>query len=102
MRLVQICVTGSRYRVPGPRVKSGSILSALVLCVVSPEKQEKPMNRKKRSDVNYMEFRDGYVLVKRAELEAIIEGYKRRELRRNELRLYAAMCEQEGLHWRKS
>ena len=58
------------------------------------------MNRKKRSHVNYMEFRDGYVLVKRARLEAIIEGYKRRELRRNELRLFAAMCEQEGLHWR--
>ncbi len=58
------------------------------------------MNRKKRSDVNYMEFRGGYVLAERAELEAIIEGYKRRELRRNELRLYAAMCEQKGLHRR--
>lgn len=58
------------------------------------------MSRKRRSDVNYMEFRDGYILVKRAELEAIIEGYKGRELRRNELRVYAAMCEQEGLHCR--
>ena len=59
------------------------------------------MNRKKRNDVNYMEYRDGYVLVRRAELEAVIEAYKTRELRRNELRLYAAMCEQRGLH-RKS
>lgn len=40
------------------------------------------MKRKKRSDVNYMEFRDGYVLVRRAELEAVIEAYKKRELRR--------------------
>jgi len=59
------------------------------------------MNRKKRNDVNYMEFRDGYVLVRRPELVAIIEGYRRRQLRRDELRLFAAMCEREGLH-RKS
>jgi hypothetical protein len=58
------------------------------------------MRKGKRNDVNYMEFRDGYVLVERAELEAIFEGYKKRELKRNELRLFAAMCEQKGLHWR--
>ncbi len=38
------------------------------------------MKRRRRSDVDYMEFRDGYVLVKRAELEAVIEGYKHRDL----------------------
>lgn len=58
------------------------------------------MRRRNRSDVDYMEFRDGYVLVERAELEAVMEGYKKRELRRNELRLFAAMCEQKGLHHR--
>jgi len=51
-----------------------------------------------RNDVDYMEFRDGYVLVRRAELEAVIDGYRRRELKRTELRLFAAMCEQKGLH----
>ncbi len=56
------------------------------------------MSRKKRSDVNYMEFRGGYVFVRRTELDAMIEGYKKRELRRNELRVYAATCEQKGLH----
>lgn len=58
------------------------------------------MNRRKRSDVNYMEFRDGYVLVNSEELAAIIEGYRKRDLRRDELRLFAAMCEQKGLHRR--
>jgi hypothetical protein len=58
------------------------------------------MRKGKRNDVNYMEFRDGYVLVERAELEAVIEGYKNRELKRAELRVYAAMCEQKGLHRR--
>ena len=58
------------------------------------------MKTNRRSDVNYMEFRDGYVLVREAELAAIIEGYKKRKLRRNELRVFAAMCEQTGLHRR--
>lgn len=56
------------------------------------------MSRRKRSDVNYMEFRDGYVLVQRTELAAIIEGYRTRKLRRCELRVYAAMCEEAVLH----
>jgi len=47
-----------------------------------------------------MEFRDGYVLVHEAELSAVIEGYRTRELRRSELRVYAAVCEQKGLHRR--
>ena len=56
------------------------------------------MKKGRRNDVDYMEFRDGYVLVKTAELEVVIEGYKNRELKRTELRLFAAMCEQKGLH----
>jgi len=56
------------------------------------------MSKKKRNDVNYMEFRDGYVLVDEADLECVIDAYKRRELRRNELRVFAARCEREGLH----
>ncbi len=49
------------------------------------------MKTNRRSDVNYMEFRDGYVLVREAELAAIIEGYKNRKVRRNELRVFAAV-----------
>ena len=56
------------------------------------------MKKGSRNDVDYMEFRDGYVFVGEEEVAAIIEGYKERKLRRNELRVFTATCEQKGLH----
>jgi len=58
------------------------------------------MKTKNRNDVDYMEFRDGYVLVNKTELELMINAYKTRQIRRNELRVFAAMCEEKGLHRR--
>lgn len=51
-----------------------------------------------KQSVYYRQFRGGYTKVPKAELRALLEGYKRGLFRRNEVRVYAAQWEQKALH----
>ena len=55
------------------------------------------MTRIRKKEMNYREFRGGYTKVPKAEVEAIIEGYRAGRLKRAELRVWAGTIEYRAL-----
>lgn len=51
-----------------------------------------------KKSVYYRQFQGGYAKVKAIELRALMEGYKQRLFRRNEVRVFAARLEASALH----
>ncbi len=53
---------------------------------------------RKNSGVEYFEYRDGYAVSTQADVLAVLEGYRVKKAKRNELRLFAAKLEHQALH----
>ena len=53
---------------------------------------------RQKNHIDWAEFKGNFALVTRGEALAVIDGYKRRELRRAELRVFAAELEARVLH----
>lgn len=55
------------------------------------------MGRQRKTDMNYREFRGGYIKVATEKVQHIIDGYRAGELRRADIRVFAGMLEQRAL-----
>ena len=51
-----------------------------------------------KKSVNYRQFQGGYARVPSSTLRAVLEGYRQGQLRRAEVRVFAAQCEAVALH----
>ena len=51
-----------------------------------------------KKSVNYRQFQGGYARVPSSTLRAVLEGYRLGQLRRAEVRVFAAQCEAAALH----
>jgi hypothetical protein len=56
----------------------------------------------KKKGIDLLEFRGGYAVVRRAELEAIMDAHRERRLGKDRMRVFAAMLEQRALHERST
>ncbi len=54
--------------------------------------------RKAAKHIDWAEFRGNYSVVNRSEIKAILMGYRHGQIRKNELRVYAARLETRALH----